>query len=120
MLHLHDRATMADALTTDLNPSLRRLLAARIQALKTLDYDLTDSTEILVIEHGDTEEQIVEHIGFSPFTNPIDGMRFNEEGFHPFWDWTADHDGWLEMIITFGSTFAYIILIADGYLDTLK
>lgn len=108
MLHFYDRATMAHALTLDLEPTLRRLLHERIAALGD---DLIDWTEYLVVEPGDTEADIIRHIGFSPLVEPIDGIRFGQQGFHPFWNWMADHHGWFEMIVTFGSTFAHVILI---------
>lgn len=111
MLHFYDRATIAHALTLDLEPTLRRLLHKRIGALGD---DLIDHTEFLVVQPGDTEADIVRHVGFSPMIEPIDGKRFEHEGFHPFWDWLADHGGWFEMIVTFGSTFAYVLFIADG------
>ena len=111
MLHLYDRATMAHALTLDLEPRLKSLLAARIGALTE---ELIDFTEYLVVEPGDAEEDIVRAIGMSPLIEPIDGARFGDPGFRPGWDWLADHGGWFEMIITFGSTFAYIIFIADA------
>lgn len=110
MLHLYDRATMAHALTLDLDPHLHRLLADRIGALTE---DLIDSTEYLLVQAGDTEEDIIRHIGFSPLIDPIDGWRFGAPAFQPCWDWLADHSGWFEMIVTFGSTFAYILLIED-------
>ena len=114
MLHIHHRATMARALTLDLDPQLRSLLAARIAALVTADYDLTDDTEYLIVEPGDTEADIIRHVGFSPLVEPIDGARFGSAGFHPFWDWLGGHAGWYEMIVTFGSTFAYVLFIRDA------
>ena len=111
MLHLYNRETMALALTADLDTDLRRLLTARIAALGE---DLIDWTEYLVIESGDTEADIVRHAGFSPLVEPIDGRRFGEPGFHPHWDWLTDQSGWFEMIVTFGSTFAYVLLIQDS------
>ena len=114
MLHLHDRATMARALKLDLNPQLRKLLAERIGGLATGDHDLTNWTEYLVVEPGDTEADIIRHVGFSPLIEPIDGARFGDSDFAPYWDWLCDHDGWYELIITFGSTFAYILLIRDA------
>ena len=77
MLHLYDRATMAHALTLDLDPQLHRLLAERIAALGE---ELIDCTEYLIVELGDTEADIVRHIGFSPLVEPIDGARFGEPG----------------------------------------
>ena len=114
MLHLYDRATMARALTLDLDAQLRTLLAARIAALVTAEHDLTNDTEYLIVEPGDTEADIIRHLGFTPLVEPIEGARFDSAGFHPPWDWLADHAGWYEMIVTFGSTFAYVLFIRDA------
>ena len=111
MLHLYDRATMARALTLDLEPQLHRLLSRRIAALSE---ELIDWTEYLVVEPGDAEADIVRHVGFSPLVEPVEGARFGEEGFHPHWDYLADLGGWFELIQTFGSTFAYVLLINDA------
>jgi len=111
MLHLYDRATMVHALTLDLYPTLLRLLKDRIGALGEA---LIDWTEYLVVESGDTEADIIRHVGFSPLVEPIDGRLFGEPGFHPHWDWLTDQNGWFEMIVTFGSTFAYVLLIQDS------
>lgn len=111
MLHLYDRDTMANALTLDLDPQLHTLLSARISALGK---ELIDYTEYLVIEPGDDEHDIIRHVGFSPLTEPIDGARFGGAGFHPHWDYLKRHHGWYEMIVSFGSTFAYVLLIHAG------
>lgn len=110
MLHAYDRATFEDLLTRDLDPALHRLLSERIDNLAE---ELLDQTEIVVVESGDTEDDIVRAIGLSPLAEPINGARFGEEGFWPHWDWLTDHGGWFEMVLTFGSTFAYVLLIAD-------
>ena len=110
MLHLYDRATMAHALTLNLDPTLLALLKDRIGALGEA---LIDWTEYLVVESGDTEADIIRHVGFSPLVEPIDGKRFGALGFHKHWDWLGRHDGWFEMIVTFGSTFAYVLFIPD-------
>lgn len=122
MLHLHDRAKMAHALTLDLDPTLRLLLTRRIAALASPYGDLTDDTEILIIEPGDIEDDIERHVGFSPLVDPIDGGRFGDPGFQPCWDLLIEDEGWFEMIVTFGSTFAYVLLIADaeGVVPTLR
>jgi len=120
MLHLYDRATMAAALTRDLDPELRRLLQARILALGE---DLIDWTEYLVVEPGDTEADIVRHVGFSPLVEPFDGIRYGEAGYHIGGiDWLVDHGGWYEMSASFGSTFAYVLLIqdTDGLIPELR
>jgi hypothetical protein len=108
MLHFYDRAGFARALTLDLDANLHRLLADRIGALTE---DLIDCTEYLVVQPGDTEADIIDQIGLSPLIEPMDGIRFGEPGFRPRWDYLAAHDGWYELIFTFGSTFAYILFI---------
>lgn len=112
MLHLYDRATMALALTLDLDPRLLDLLRRRFAALVTPDGDLTDWTEYLIVQAGDTEEEIVEAIGLSPLVNPSDGCRYPSPDFQPWWDWLVDTGIYYEMIISVANTgFAYILII---------
>ena len=59
------------------------------------------------------QADVVRHVGFSPLVDPIDGHRWPDARFQPGWDYLADRGGWFELIVTFGSTFAYILLIAD-------
>lgn len=113
MLHLFDRASMAHALTLDLDPQLRSLLESRFAALVTIDGDLTGWTEYLVVEPGDPEDDIVRYIGFSPLVEPIQGARFGDHRFRPHWDWLGKHGDWFEMIVTFGSTFAYVLFVRE-------
>ena len=110
MFHFHDRTSINRALSMGLRPSLHRLLAERVAALGE---DLIDWTEYLVVEPGDTNQQIVRAIGLSPLREPFYDIRYGEPGFWPHWNWLAEHDGWFELIFTFGSTFAYVVLIAD-------
>lgn len=116
MLHIYDRATMAQALAHTLEPRLHTLLAERFADLSE---ELIDCTEYLVVQAGDTEADIVRHVGFSPLVEPIEGGRFGGRGFHPHWDYLVRHDGYFELIFTFGSSFAYVILIPDEA-DTLS
>ncbi|MCC2980049.1 hypothetical protein [Sphingomonas sp. IC4-52] len=122
MLHLHDYTSMTGALPFVTDPLLRSLLSSRIDALISGEFNLISQTEFLVVEVGDTEEDIICHVGFSPLVEPIDGIRFGQHGFEPPWDWLERHEGWFEMIVTFGSTFAYVLFIqdADGTLPALR
>jgi hypothetical protein len=113
MLHLYDRATTAHALTLDLDPLLRALLEKWLVHTLTADSDLSDDTEYLIVEQGDTEADVIRHINFSPMIEPIDGRRYGTSGFHPFWDRLEHNAGWYEMVVTFGSAFALILLISD-------
>lgn len=114
MIHLYDRASIEGALTLDLAPELRALLAERVAGLDTEHGDLTDWTEFLVVEPGDTEADVVRAVGFSPLVDPIDGLRFGHPDFQPGLDLLADRGGWFEAIYTFGSTFAYVLLVSDA------
>lgn len=112
MLHLYDLATIKDALRRDLEPRLHRLLSERVSALPP---ELVEHTEYLVIQPGDTEADLLSLVGFSPLVEPMEGIRWGNPGFRPGWDWLIRHDGWFEMIVTFGSTYALILYIgSDG------
>ena len=113
MMLLHDRASTTRALTSDLDPKLRALLERRVASLVTPHGDLTDWTEFLIVQPGDTEAEIVFQLGFSPMFDPLSGARFGDLAFEPGWDWLILNAGFFEMIVTFGSTFAYILLIED-------
>ncbi|GAA0728991.1 hypothetical protein [Sphingomonas japonica] len=110
MLHFYDRAGFARALTLDLEPQLQALLARRIAALSD---ELLDYTEYLVVEAGDSEDDIVRAIGLSPLIEPMHGLRFNDPGFEPHWDLLIDHGAWFEIVFTFGSTFAYVLFVQN-------
>lgn len=115
MLSFQDGASIAGASSLPLEPRLAALIAARVANLQTPYGDLTNLTHFLVIEPGDTEAQLVDAVGFSPLVNPIDGVRFGDAGFQPWWDWMPRHDGWFELIVCVGdSGFAFVLFIAEG------
>lgn len=114
MIYIYDAATMDAALASDIDPELHSLLSARKAALITPLGDLTDDTVFLVIQAGDTEAAIIDHLGQSPLVEPMDGHRFPGDGFHPHWAWLQHHRSWYEMIFTYGSTFANVLLIQDA------
>lgn len=120
MIVIYDSAAMAQTLKLDLDPQLRSLLERRFAALKTRYGDLSDATEWFVIQPGDRETDIVEQLGYSPLEEPIDGARFGTEQFRPYWDHLVRHSGYYEMAISYGSTFATLILVdAEGTLPDL-
>jgi len=114
MLYIYDAATMDAALASDIDLELRSLLSNRKAALITPLGDLTDDTVFLVIQAGDTEAAIIDYLGQSPLVEPMDGIRFPGDGFQPHWAWLQHHRGWYEMILTYGSTFANVVLIQDA------
>jgi hypothetical protein len=113
MITIYNRADMAHVLTRDLDPRLIDLLRRRFADLVTPYGDLTDWTEFIVVEPGDTEADVERELGFSPLVNPVDGSRFGTPTFQPFWDHLALAAGYFEMAFSFGSTFAAIVLVAD-------
>jgi hypothetical protein len=122
MITIYDSASMAQVMTRALDPHLRAILERRFASLMTPYGNLIDWTEFLIVEPGDSEDDIQREVGFSPLVEPIDGARFGSKGFHPFCDHLSDHDGWFELTISFGSTFAYVLFVqdADGVIPELR
>lgn len=107
---MHDLPTI-DALRAildqPLDPKLHKLLSDRLN--DTEKCGLEALTHLLVIEADDTEEQIIDAIGFSPLRSRIDNLPD-----HPDWDWLEKHDGYWEALYCVGNSgFAYILLIED-------
>ncbi|MFC3714317.1 hypothetical protein ACFOMD_17240 [Sphingoaurantiacus capsulatus] len=115
MISLSDAASLQGALNLCLEPALLDLLRRRIERLqRQYDGQLLDQTHILIVEPGDTEEDIQREVGFSPLESPYDRARYGAPDFHPFWDWLQLHGGWFELIQTVGNSgFAYVLFIKD-------
>ncbi len=91
-----------------LDKVLRILLEDRLA--DSIHCALQDLTHLLVVEASDTEQQIIEAVGFSPLVTRIDN-RPN----CPDWDWIERHDGYFELLYTVGNSgFAYILLVEDA------
>jgi len=98
---------------------LERLLIERALALGE---ELRPLTDCLIVQPGDTEEDIVREIGASPLVEPYEGIRFGDHGFHPHWDWLIHHGSWFELCFSYGSSFGLVIFVedADGVLGELR
>lgn len=115
MIDMPDLDAILAALSTPLPPDLRELIASRLQDAYACD--LANLTHILVIQSGDTEDQIIDAIGFSPLVSRMEGNRLQ-----PDWDYLEQHPGWHELIYTVGNSgFAFIVFVerADGILPDL-
>lgn len=119
MILIHDRASAARALDRDLDCHVRVAVEAELALLTSGEHDLTDWTDILVVEPGDTDANIRREAGFSPFVDPLSGARFDELGFEPGWDLLTLGGGVYRIVFTFGSTHATILLVPDGVLPEL-
>lgn len=113
MILIHDRPSAARAMASDLEPPMRAALAAELALLTGGEHDLTDWTDIIVVQPGDTELAIAREAGFSPLCDPLSNARFGEPAFEPGWDHLSTRDGVHRLVFTFGSTHATILLVPD-------
>lgn len=118
---VHDRASAAHVLRLGLEPDVRTALEAELALLTSGEHDLTDCTDILLVEPGDTEADIAREAGFSPLVDPLSGARFGDPAFEPGWDLLTVRGGVFRLVFTFGSTHATILLVphADRILPDL-
>ena len=108
MHDLPDMDALRAILDQPLDPNLHQLLADRLS--DTLHCGLQDHTHVVIIEADDTEEQIIDAIGFSPLRSRIDKLPD-----HPDWDWLEKHDQYWEALDCVGNSgFAFILLIEDA------
>lgn len=108
MLDLPTIESIRAVLDQPLGKALKALIEDRIA--DAIHCGLHDLTHVLVVEAGDTEQQIIEAVGFSPLVTRIDN-RPN----CPDWDWIERHDGWWELLYTVGNSgFAYVLLVEDA------
>lgn len=118
---IYDSASAAHALSCSLDPPLRAALEAEIALLTASEHDLTEWTEIALIQPGESEADIEREVGFSPLVDPISNVRFGEPDFGSGWDLLTLRGGVFRFVFTFGSTHATILLVpdADGILPEL-
>ena len=108
MLNLPTIAELQVAAEATTDPALKKLLADRLT--DTITCGLHQLTHVLVVEAGDSEQAIVDAVGFSPLVSRIDGVRNS-----PDWDWIERHTGWWELLYTVGNDgFAFIVLVEDS------
>ena len=98
-----------------LDIALTKLLADRVHDWAAAD--LLRLTHVLIVQAGDTEQDILDEIPFSPLTNPLNSSRLGSPDFQPPFDWLSVHDGWAEIIATVsndGFAFHLFVEMADG------
>lgn len=120
MLSIYDEASAAAVLNQPLEPNLRTLLTGRLSDAAAIG--LAELTHLVVIEPGDTEDMLLNELGWSPLVNPIDETRYGDRDFVPYWSWQEDLGDWYELVHPVGNSgFAYIVLIqkVEGVLRDL-
>lgn len=107
MNNLPDLESQCAALLQPLDPQLRDLLAGRIDDAVALGLD--DCTHFVVVQPGDAEGDLIDAMGFSPLVSRINGIHLQ-----PDWDWIEHHEGWIELVYTMGTDFAFIVFVQDA------
>ncbi|NTZ42882.1 hypothetical protein G7A66_07230 [Altererythrobacter sp. SALINAS58] len=112
MLSLPDANAIRAALREPLDPKLHTILAAKLASVEA--NGLENLTHVVVVQAGTTEEELQQELGWSPLQNPIDGVRYGEAEFVPYWSFLQDLGGVYELIQPVGNSgFAYIVVIED-------
>jgi hypothetical protein len=108
MLNLPDRASQLAVLNQPLEPTLHALIKGRMQ--DAIKLGLADLTHIVVVEPYDSEDDLIEALGFSPLVSRLEGLPLQ-----PDWDWLEKHTRWWELIYTVGNDgFAFLVLVQDA------
>lgn len=63
------------------------------------DYDPDLHGPVVVVEPGDTVEQLEQQLGCSILQDPWDGTRFGDDGFTPGFEVLEEHPGFYELVI---------------------
>ena len=114
MLSFADPASIVAAPTHAPNDAvLQRLLADRVHDWAATD--LLELTHLLIVGPGDSEDDIVREVAFSPLISSIDRIPYGSPGFQPPFDWIEAHPGWFELIQTVGNDgFAFVLFVEDA------
>jgi len=105
-------AAIARAPRNMTDPQLKNLLSDRVRDWTAMG--VLAMTHLVLIEVGDTDESIIDELGYSPLVNPLDGKRHGMEGFVLPFDYVEDHGGWFELIATVGNDgFAFVLFVRD-------
>lgn len=118
MLSIYDFASMEFALSCPLDPFLQELLLRRLDMLSEFrDYDLSQLAHFIIVEPGDTLEEIESELGFSPFVNFVDGAKFGDAAFTPAWEWMIAHGPWFETVFARSDAGIGINLLVPNRVD---
>lgn len=88
------------------NLPLRRLIQRRIEEIS--EYGPWDADELgpyVVVEPGDTDDDVQSATGFSILRSPYDGTRFGDPGFSPAFEFAESHGDQL---------FELVYIVSDG------
>ena len=107
MQSITDGVSLARALSSTIDGSVKRLL---IRRRDQLGGEITDDVLILIIEAGDTPDEVERQLGFSPLENPGDGSRWGQPDFSPGFEFCEDLGFCWEMTFEFGALTCVVIV----------
>lgn len=101
MLTIMNSAEMTRVLSTATDPTLKRILTARVEQLSGYEgYDLGDLAHFLIVQPGDTLDTIEAALGFSPITSLAEVF--------------TDHGSWFEAVFILSDDgFGWVLLFPD-------
>lgn len=113
MITIYDSATMARFLSGPIDPDLKAILLGRLALLYPdfSDWDLADLAHFIVVESGDTFTAIEKELGFSPFVNRVDGIRYPDPGFEPSWEFCITRKGYYDLTFALSDSGLGIVLL---------
>ena len=99
MITIYNSADMARVLSGPIDPDLKTILLDRLALLypEFSDWDLSDLAHFIVVESGDDIAEIESELGFSPFVNRVDGIRFPDPAFEPSWEFCIARVGYYDL-----------------------
>ena len=117
MLTIYDSADMARTLSGPIDPDLRTILLGRLAVLypEFADWDLADLAHFIVVEPGDSVDNIVGQLGVSPFYDALGQMRYPDPAFEPAWEYCIARKGWFDLTFALcDSGLGLCLLIPDS------
>lgn len=98
MYVLRDAAAVRAFLVAGIDAELTALIHARIEELAEYTEQIGELVTFIVVQSGDSVEQIDAALGFDILSNRFDMTTFGSASFTPSWDGLAEHAGWFDLI----------------------
>lgn len=102
--------------TANAPASIPEIEPAALQRLAEMsdgeDYDADLHGPIVIVEPGDTVEQLEQALGCSILQDPWEGTRFGNDGFKPTFEVLSEHAAFYELVIVPGDgDFGIVVFI---------
>lgn len=81
------------------DPLIRRLVQERLHDLAKQQCDLAELGYFVIVEPGDSIAAIDAQLGFSVLANRFTGIRFDQPGFTPSFEFIEDGDCCFDMVV---------------------